>query len=169
MNHSGSSLSFLKVLTWLEGSWMVRKGPERNWKVLKCLKMFWNVRKCTRISKRSLNSRRYGMLCVLLLGQKKFLGQKIFWVKKYSGPKYFWIIKVFGFKVNGLHYLWISFVLFFYGLQPTIIRFSHVPGLSIRQAMCWCLEMSMLIYTWDLLRIWLLSECPNYLKTVKTV
>ena len=26
--------------------------------------------------------------------------------------------------------------------------------LSVRQAMCWCLDMSMLIYTWDPLKIW---------------
>ena len=26
--------------------------------------------------------------------------------------------------------------------------------LSVRQAICWCLDMSMLIYTWDPLKIW---------------
>ena len=47
--------------------WMVvkcpKRSPERSWKILKRSK---NFLKCTRISERSLNSRRYGMLCVLV-------------------------------------------------------------------------------------------------------
>ena len=46
------------------------KGLEKSWKGQK---MSWNVRKCTRISERSLNSRRYGMLCVLVFFGTLFL------------------------------------------------------------------------------------------------
>ena len=44
------------------------KGLEKSWKGQK---MSWNVRKCTRISERSLNSCRYGMLCVLVNTQTR--------------------------------------------------------------------------------------------------
>ena len=46
--------------------WCPKKSLESSWKILKGPKMSWNVRKFTRISERSLNSRRYGMLCVLV-------------------------------------------------------------------------------------------------------
>ena len=52
------------MLKGFQSLWKVSKrSPERSWKGPK---MSWIVRKCTRIFERSLNSRRYGMLCVLV-------------------------------------------------------------------------------------------------------